>query len=998
MAKSPDTNLGSRIVSSLRNEKGVELLDTIDKLRGLGVDSDIPLPQIVVVGQQSSGKSSILEAISGIPFPTNDGLCTRFPLEVIMRRGVKESVAVHIICKSVSFGNDEKPLIDSFYDELKVMNPVSLKNIPNIVLMASKALGVDHGQAISSHVLRIEVTGPKQDHLTLIDLPGLFYVTKNDKDSASPALVKSLAQRYMKQPRTIILAIVSAKSDYVTQEILKTIEDTDPDGSRTMGVITGLDTVEHGSAREKEYMALAMNDEIPLVRGWHVLRNLNFKERQDQNFDRNDIETRFLSETEPWSTLPTNARGAQTLKTKLSQHLMHLIGGQMKSVVAALKAKIDDCNKTLEKLGPERLSIKDKRLYLFEICTKHQNLVRAALNGPYSDVLFTEPRFRLRAQVRAHGDAFASKMSEKGHTWQFLEGTQRDAGSLEDPVCKKYAIEADPPLFVDHQPLRISKTSYLEKVEAVLVQHRTFELHGMFDPLVVGVLFRNQSLKWKELARKYIEDTKSTVTGFMHSVTKHLADPRRAQLLFARQIQPALRVREQVLDLRLVELLKPFVKYHPITCNDHFGNVAGYQESKADMQSRDNTNSENGETSRATDQAARDHPAAHNLMDHMQNYYNVAIRTFVDNVITLGIESCLLDELDTLLSPLAMARLNDEEVDRLASDSTDDSERRYITTSKLEKLEVGRAVCQQYDDPVAAEEDEQLSTTVKENAFARPSINAINPPFPLFSPTAYPFAQPEVPNLSLPHVSTAPSSQATSEPANGINTPFPSRPGTASAVQKPTSVFDFTGSTSTQKPLPPYPIAFGSTPPISLSQPSGAPPGGLLFKDADATKPVGAGLFGSTPAISPSQPSKPTFGLFVSSTSGSTPFGTSQTSLLGLADSKTAGGGLFGSSSSADPRPQTPDPSETNQPNAFGGEGGGVFGSVRPPSRSTCEPAHPSYPPHSGIRLPLYPGSETYEIFQSITATGPCSNWSFEELRLADINAGRCLCPPQSNP
>ena len=474
----------------------------------------------------------------------------------------------------------------------------------------------------------------------------------------------------------------------------------------------------------------------------------------------------------------------------------------------------------------------------------------------------------------------------------------------------------------------------------------------MFDPLVVGVLFRNQSLKWKELARKYIEDTKSMVTGFMHSVTKHLADPRRAQLLFARQIQPALEAREQVLDLRLVELLKPFAKYHPITCNDHFDRVAGYQESKADMQSGDNTDPENGETSRATDQATRDHPAAHNLMEHMQNYYNVAIRTFVDNVITLGIESCLLDELDTLLSPLAMARLTDEEVDRLASDSTDDSERRYITKSKLEKLEVGRAVCQQYDDPVAAEEDVQLSMTVKENASAGPSINATNLPFPVFSPAssvfsprlratarsvtpngksfvvrmpspspgaksnattaASPFAQPKVPNLSLPYGSTAPSSQATPASADGTKTLFPSRPGTAPAIQRPTSALDFTGSTSRQISLPSHPISFGSTPPISLSQPSTALPGGLLFKDAAATKPGGPGLFGSTPAISPSQPSKPTFGVFVSSTSGSTPLGTSQSSLLGSADSATAGGGLFGSSSSAFPRPQTPDPSKTN--------------------------------------------------------------------------------------
>lgn len=937
MARSPDPNLSSRIVSGLRNEQGVELLDTIDKLRGLGVDSDIPLPQIVVVGQQSSGKSSVLEAISGIPFPTNDGLCTRFPVEVIMRRGVKESVAVQLIYKSLSFGHDEKPLFDSFYEELKAMDPVRLENIPNIVLMASKALGVDHGQAISSHVLRIEVTGPKQDHLTLIDLPGLFYVTKNDKDSASPALVKSLAQRYMKQPRTLILAIVSAKSDYATQEILKTLQETDPDGSRTMGVITGLDTVEQGSAREKEYMALAMNDEIPLVRGWHVLRNLNFKERQDQNSDRNDIETRFFTETEPWSALPTNARGAQTLKTKLSQHLMHFIGGQMKSVVAALKAKIDDCNKTLEKLGPERSNIRDKRVYLFEIGTKHQNLVRAALNGPYSEVLFADPRFRLRAQIRAHGDAFASKMRMKGHTWQIVEGTQRDAGIFEDPVHKKYAIGADIPLVVDHQPLWISKQSYLEKVEAVLVQHRTFELHGMFDPLVVGVLFRNQSLKWKELACDYIEDIKSVVTSFLFSLTKRLADPRRAQLLFARQISPALDVREQVLDLRLVELLKPFTKYHPVTCSDQFDLVAGRQESKADMPSGDNTNLENGETSKATDQGTRDHPAAHNLMEHMQNYYNVAIRTFVDNVITLAIESCLLDELDTLLSPLEMARLTDEEVDRLASDSIDDIERRHITKSKLEKLEVGRAVCEQYDDPVAAGEDVQLSMTLKENASAHPLLNATNLPFQGFSPA---------PSVISPRL------QATAGPV----------------TPKDTSV--------------------------GVRMPSPSP-------GAKGNATNGAFSFGSTRSISPSQPSKPTSSAFASQTPESTPSGTSQSSLLSSAGSATAGGGLFGSSSSASPRQQTPNPFKPTQRGAFGGFGGSpVFGSQIPPSKSTCEPAPPphKYPPHSGIRVPTHPGSETYEIFQSITAASPCSNWSFEELRLADISAARGLRPPPNYP
>jgi hypothetical protein len=62
------------------------LLDIIDQLRAYGVEEHVPLPQLIVCGDQSSGKSSVLEAISGIRFPTKDGLCTRFPTEVILRR------------------------------------------------------------------------------------------------------------------------------------------------------------------------------------------------------------------------------------------------------------------------------------------------------------------------------------------------------------------------------------------------------------------------------------------------------------------------------------------------------------------------------------------------------------------------------------------------------------------------------------------------------------------------------------------------------------------------------------------------------------------------------------------------------------------------------------------------------------------------------------------------------------------------------------------------
>ncbi len=72
------------------------LLDVIDLLRSQGVSHYVPLPQLIVCGDQSSGKSSVLEAVSGVRFPTKDNLCTRFATELILRRGLKANVSVGI--------------------------------------------------------------------------------------------------------------------------------------------------------------------------------------------------------------------------------------------------------------------------------------------------------------------------------------------------------------------------------------------------------------------------------------------------------------------------------------------------------------------------------------------------------------------------------------------------------------------------------------------------------------------------------------------------------------------------------------------------------------------------------------------------------------------------------------------------------------------------------------------------------------------------------------
>jgi len=84
------------MIREFNNKEQSDLMKLIQDLRDSGVSKHINLPQLVVVGDQSSGKSSVLQAIAGIPFPQNSGQCTKFATEVILRPAKEESHSVTI--------------------------------------------------------------------------------------------------------------------------------------------------------------------------------------------------------------------------------------------------------------------------------------------------------------------------------------------------------------------------------------------------------------------------------------------------------------------------------------------------------------------------------------------------------------------------------------------------------------------------------------------------------------------------------------------------------------------------------------------------------------------------------------------------------------------------------------------------------------------------------------------------------------------------------------
>lgn len=268
-------------LEDLLGDECVKALDLVDELRSCGLDSIFQLPQLVVCGDQSAGKSSVLEALTEVLFPTKENLCTRFATQIVLRRSSTNAIRIKIIPYR-GLSAHEKEDLSAFDRTLK-----DFSGLPQLIEEATEYMGLNKPveaksttnnrkqkfKAFSRNVLSIEIEGPDRRPLTLVDLPGWINTPTMHHTEEDMKLIHELIEAYIKQERTIILAVISAKSDLATQTILTKCQEVDPNGHRTLGIITKPDTVPAGSDSEKDWLEVARNRNIELELGWHMLKN-----------------------------------------------------------------------------------------------------------------------------------------------------------------------------------------------------------------------------------------------------------------------------------------------------------------------------------------------------------------------------------------------------------------------------------------------------------------------------------------------------------------------------------------------------------------------------------------------------------------------------------------------------------------------------------------------------------------------------------------------------
>ena len=164
MSPTEPSELTTASLDSLQNEMHRKVMDIVDQMRRIGLDSILQLPQLVVCGDQSAGKSSVLEAITQIPFPRKENLCTRFATEIVLRRSDHTTIVTKITPDRARSQDDAQQL-RRFSKTIK-----DFGELPSLIDEATAAMGLskspDTGNAaFAKDVLSIEISGPSRPQL-----------------------------------------------------------------------------------------------------------------------------------------------------------------------------------------------------------------------------------------------------------------------------------------------------------------------------------------------------------------------------------------------------------------------------------------------------------------------------------------------------------------------------------------------------------------------------------------------------------------------------------------------------------------------------------------------------------------------------------------------------------------------------------------------------------------------------------------------------------------
>ena len=280
------------------------------------------LPEIVVVGDQSSGKSSLLQSIIKKDIlPHGDKLVTRCPIRVLTSKHQREFATFPDI--------EDK--------EFKISEVGQI--------LQEKNLKIEKNEYISNKDILVNLYGPDMLNLTLVDLPGIVKVRLENQPENIVGKVENLIKERIKNENTLILAVVSAANDLASSSALALAKSVDNSGKRTIIVFTMMDRCQHpnnfvqGFTLKSELGYLGVICRSPS----QVIENMTIEEQfeyEAKYFDYHKIFSNYK-----------NIFGMDNLIIKIETEFKRSVCGSLPALKSQIDSKIEFILEELEKIG-----------------------------------------------------------------------------------------------------------------------------------------------------------------------------------------------------------------------------------------------------------------------------------------------------------------------------------------------------------------------------------------------------------------------------------------------------------------------------------------------------------------------------------------------------------------------------------------------------------------------------------------------------------------------
>ncbi|XP_064799946.1 interferon-induced GTP-binding protein Mx-like isoform X2 [Oncorhynchus masou masou] len=366
---------GPSMFQDLLAERVRPFIDLVDDMRSIGIDKELPLPSIAVVGDQSSGKSSVLETLSGVALPRGTGIVTRCPLllQLCNDRTVKWEAVISYGGKDFEF--DEPSEVVRHVEQAQNM-------------LAGKGVG------ICEDLITLKITSSTVCDLSLIDLPGITRVAVKGQPEDIGVQINNLISKFIKNKRTIILVVVPCNVDIATTEALKMAQQVDPDGTRTLAILTKPDLIDPGA--EKNVLEIVHNRVIFLSMGYVIVKCRGQKQI-DENMSITraiEDELEFFQNHQLFRSLVREEKATiKCLANKLTNALVKQIKTYLPQMSEKIKEQLVEVKNLLNKLeGGPPVEPEEKRKYLIQVITDFNEQITQLSKG---DIIVEENLFVL---------------------------------------------------------------------------------------------------------------------------------------------------------------------------------------------------------------------------------------------------------------------------------------------------------------------------------------------------------------------------------------------------------------------------------------------------------------------------------------------------------------------------------------------------------------------------------------------------------------------------